>query len=97
MLEGGGGGQMRESYELAMYFMARHTSLDCHEKRGKRGYLFIIGDEMPYPNVNPQQVSRILGDRGDMTGEPARGGRRRAAGRGAAVPATTRSRQWCAS
>ncbi|WP_194915371.1 hypothetical protein [Catenulispora rubra] len=61
VLEGGGGGQMRESYELAMYFMAHHTSLDCHEKRGKRGYLFIIGDEMPYPNVNPQHVSRILG------------------------------------
>ena len=65
VLEGGGGGQMRESYELAMYFMAHHTSLDCHEKRGKRGYLFIIGDEMPYPNVNPQQISRILGNRGD--------------------------------
>jgi hypothetical protein len=61
VLEGGGGGQMRESYELAMYFMAHHTELDCHQKRGKRGYLFIIGDEMPYPNVNPQQVSRILG------------------------------------
>src|SRR5258706_8080797 len=34
-LEGGGGGQVTESYELAMYFMARHTSIDCHEKRGK--------------------------------------------------------------
>lgn len=67
VLEGGGGGQMRESYELAMYFMAHHTSLDCHEKRGKRGYLFIIGDEMPYPNVNPQQVARILGA-GDAAG-----------------------------
>src|SRR5262245_39285696 len=38
-LEGGGGGTLSESYELAMYFMARHTSLDCFEKRGKRGYL----------------------------------------------------------
>ncbi|GAA2032107.1 hypothetical protein GCM10009839_35230 [Catenulispora yoronensis] len=80
VLEGGGGGQMRESYELAMYFMAHHTSLDCHEKRGKRGYLFIIGDEMAYPSVNPQHVSRILGYRpdhgrpGDRPGErPGRG------------------------
>jgi hypothetical protein len=73
VLEGGGGGQMRESYELAMYFMAHHTSIDCHEKRGKRGYLFIIGDEMPYPNVNPQQVSRVLGP-GDGDGRAGRGG-----------------------
>src|SRR6187431_140514 len=51
VLEGGGGGQMTESYELAMYFMARHTSLDCFEKRGRRGYLFLIGDELPYPRV----------------------------------------------
>jgi hypothetical protein len=71
VLEGGGGGQMRESYELAMHFMARHTSIDCHEKRGKRGYLFIIGDEMPYPSVNPAQVSRVLGYRPDRGGREA--------------------------
>ncbi|GAB7038167.1 MULTISPECIES: hypothetical protein [Catenuloplanes] len=51
LLEGGGGGQKTESYELAAYFMARHTSIDCWEKRGKRGYLFIIGDELNYPRV----------------------------------------------
>ncbi|MFI5838717.1 hypothetical protein ACIA8K_03225 [Catenuloplanes sp. NPDC051500] len=51
LLEGGGGGQKTESYELAAYFMARHTSIDCWEKRGRRGYLFVIGDEMAYPRV----------------------------------------------
>ena len=77
VLEGGGGGQMRESYELAMYFMAHHTSLDCHEKRGKRGYLFIIGDEMPYPNVNPTQLACVLGQTAgypDRSGRPGRPG-----------------------
>jgi hypothetical protein len=62
LLEGGGGGQKTESYELAMYFMARHTSVDCFEKRRKRGYLFIIGDEMPYPAVKPREVSAWVGD-----------------------------------
>jgi hypothetical protein len=62
-LEGGGGGQVTESYELAMYFMARHTSLDCLEKRGKRGYLFLIGDEAPYPRVKRREVARLLGDK----------------------------------
>lgn len=62
LLEGGGGGQKTESYELAMYFMARHTSIDCFEKRGRRGYLFIIGDELPYPKVNRRQVRQVIGD-----------------------------------
>ena len=67
VLEGGGGGQRTESYELAMYFMARHTSLDSMARRGRRGYLFIIGDEMAYPQVKPKEVRRFVGDR---LGEP---------------------------
>jgi hypothetical protein len=63
VLEGGGGGQKTESYELAMYFMARHTSIDCFERRGRRGYLFLIGDEMPYSRVHAGEVRRVIGDR----------------------------------
>lgn len=62
LLEGGGGGQMMESYELAMYFMARHTSIDCFEKRGRRGYLFMIGDELAYPRVDRRLVAGVIGD-----------------------------------
>jgi hypothetical protein len=62
LLEGGGGGQKTESYELALYFMARHTAIDCYEKRGKRGYLFIIGDEMAYPRVKRGEIDRMIGD-----------------------------------
>jgi hypothetical protein len=61
-LEGGGGGQITESYELAMYFMARHTSIDCFEKRGKRGYMFLIGDEAPYPRIKHKEVAKLIGD-----------------------------------
>jgi hypothetical protein len=63
VLEGGGGGQRRESYELAMYVMARHTDLDSVVKRGRRGYLFIIGDEMAYPQIKPKEVARFVGDK----------------------------------
>ncbi|MEV5571305.1 hypothetical protein AB0L06_14740 [Spirillospora sp. NPDC052269] len=62
LLEGGGGGQMKESYELAMYFMARHTAIDCYEKRGRRGYLFMIGDELAYPSARKEQVRSLIGD-----------------------------------
>src|SRR5262249_1706616 len=62
-LEGGGGGHITESYELAMYFMARHTALDCFEKRGKRGSLFLIGDEAPYPQVKRKEVGKVIGDK----------------------------------
>ena len=63
LLEGNGGGQKHESYELALYFMARHTSIDCFEKRGKKGYLFIVGDEMAYPRVLARQVAQLIGDK----------------------------------
>jgi hypothetical protein len=62
LLEGGGGGQATESYELAMYFMARHTAMDCLEKRGRRGYLFVIGDEMAYGSVKAREVREVIGD-----------------------------------
>lgn len=60
-LEGNGGGHGQESYELALYFMARHTELDCFQKRGKRGYLFLIGDERAR-DVDATVVKEIFGD-----------------------------------
>lgn len=60
-LEGNGGGQNKESYELAYYFAARHTATDCFEKRGKKGYLFTIGDEEAYPKVSKAIVKEFFG------------------------------------
>ncbi|MFV9503320.1 MAG: hypothetical protein AB4911_02010 [Oscillochloridaceae bacterium umkhey_bin13] len=62
VLEGGGGGQVFESYELGFYVMARHTSIDCFERRRRKGYLFTIGDEKPYAAVRARQVRDLLGD-----------------------------------
>ncbi len=61
-LEGGGGGSNHESYELALYWVARHTVSDHWEKRQKRGYLFVVGDELPYDPVDRRDVHRIIGD-----------------------------------
>lgn len=64
-LEGGGGGTGEESYELALYFLAQHTEMDCQVKRKKKGYLFMTGDENPYPVLSRHIVDAIVGDRLD--------------------------------
>ena len=61
-LEGGGGGQKTESYELALYFLARKTAIDCLEKRGQKGFAFLIGDELPYRRVKRREVKQFFGD-----------------------------------
>jgi hypothetical protein len=62
ILEGGGGGQKTESYELLLYVAARHTAIDCWAKRRRKGYLFLIGDEMTYPKVKRREVRDLIGD-----------------------------------
>lgn len=46
-LEGGGGGNRYESYDLPWLFAAEKTKIDSYDKRGVKGYLFTIGDELP--------------------------------------------------
>lgn len=64
-LEHGGGGGGQESYELALYFLAQHTEMDCVMKRGRRGYLFMTGDEKPYRVLSRHIVDTVIGDRLD--------------------------------
>lgn len=61
-LEGNGGPYIQESYQNALYFFARHTSIDCYDKRGIKGYLFVIGDELPYSCVSAREVHKLMGD-----------------------------------
>ncbi|MBF0469315.1 MAG: hypothetical protein HQK61_10610 [Desulfamplus sp.] len=61
-LEGGGGGNTGESYLLAWYFAAFHTSIDCFEKRKKKGFLFTIGDEPTLPDIPARALKNIMGD-----------------------------------
>jgi hypothetical protein len=63
-IEGGGGGNSFESYDLPMYFAAYHTSIDCFEKRGNKGYLFTLGDEKAPPCTTRASVEKFIGDDG---------------------------------
>lgn len=46
--EGNGGGNTYESYTAAWYMGVRHCDLDCW-KRGKKGIIITLGDELPNP------------------------------------------------
>jgi hypothetical protein len=64
-LEGGGGGTGQESYDLALYIAAQHTDMDNWVKRKKQGYLFMTGDELPYPAVSRHHIDALIGERLD--------------------------------
>ena len=61
-LEHGGGGNGFESYNLPWYFAGFHTVHDSIEKRGKRGYLFTVGDEEAPGDLTAAQIKSVLGD-----------------------------------
>jgi hypothetical protein len=61
VLEGGGAGNMHESYQNALYFMAHRTRCDAWEKRGKKGHLVLIGDEMAYDRSTYGELEALIG------------------------------------
>lgn len=60
-IEGGGGGNRHESYDLALYYLARLVKTDAWEKRGEKGYAFIICDEMLPERCLASVANRIFG------------------------------------
>lgn len=56
----GGGGDAPESYLLSHWFAAHHTATDCWAQRGRKGYLFSIGDAANKPLSAPQ-IQRVFG------------------------------------
>lgn len=63
-LEGNGGGNMGETQSLLWYYLLHHTATDAWDKRQKKGYLFMIADEVPL-EINADEVKQFIGD-----GEP---------------------------
>lgn len=60
-IEGGGGGNGGESYALAHLFAAHKISADGFEKRGRKGYLFTIGDEPVHQTITAAQARNVMG------------------------------------
>jgi hypothetical protein len=56
--EGGGGGQISESYELFAYFMLNK----CKLKNATSPFILIYGDEKFYDKVKPAQVKKYIGN-----------------------------------
>lgn len=61
-LEGGGGGNGGESYQLVWYFAARHTHTDSLEKRKIKGVLITIGDELVHKSTSKASITSLFGD-----------------------------------
>ena len=60
-IEGGGGGNNGESYMLAWYFAANHTTIDCFNKRKEKGFLFTVGDEPTLRELPKGALKTIMG------------------------------------
>ena len=60
-LEGGGGGNQFESYDLAWYFASERCKCDSFAKRGKKGFLFTFGDELPPEGLNAYELGKVFG------------------------------------
>ncbi|MDE7206776.1 MAG: hypothetical protein K2N90_06405, partial [Lachnospiraceae bacterium] len=58
-------------YTLPWYFAARHTKIDSFEKRGKKGFLFTIGDEPYLRIISKYAIREFVGDdiESDLTAE----------------------------
>lgn len=56
-VEGGGGGNSTESYDLAWWFAATRTKTDCWDKSRRKGFLITVGDEEP-PESLPKRLMK---------------------------------------
>lgn len=61
-LEGGGGGNNFESYDLAWAFAAYRTKTDAWEKRKAKGFVFTVGDEEFPRETNGDYLRRVFGN-----------------------------------
>lgn len=69
-LEGLGGGNNGETANLLWYYLAHYTQLDSFDKRGVKGKLYMIADEVAL-TVDATDIKNVIGDepRGDLSNQ----------------------------
>lgn len=60
-LEGNGGGNGGETATLLWWYLNKFAVTDAYEKRGEKGYLFIIADEIALP-LKPAHIKKFIKD-----------------------------------
>ncbi len=58
----GGGNNSTESYDLPWWFAANRTKIDSFDKRGVKGKLFTMGDELPPVGVSRNGMTKTFGE-----------------------------------
>ena len=61
-IEGGGGGNNHESYDLPYYFAINKTRTDSFEIRNEPGVIITIGDELPNDVLRKEHIRQFIGD-----------------------------------
>ncbi|MHA1378814.1 MAG: hypothetical protein ACTSRG_10570 [Candidatus Helarchaeota archaeon] len=59
--EGGGGGQTRETYELAAYYYLKHCDMP-NALNNPKPLLIFVGDEGYYSKINRNHIQNLIGD-----------------------------------
>lgn len=69
-LEGNGGGNGGETPNLVWYYLAHYAELDSLEKRGIKGHIYMVADEVPL-ELDSSTIEKYIGDspRGGLSTE----------------------------
>lgn len=59
-IEGGGGGNGAESYNLVWYFASKCTVTDSFNKRQKAGYIFTIGNDNCHSGLEKNEINGLF-------------------------------------
>lgn len=70
-IEHGGGGNLSESYDFPWWFAGNKTEHESFTKRGKRGYLFTVGDEQAPHGLTREHIRKFIGDTVETDQSPA--------------------------